>query len=180
MDQDVTQLLRAGPAAHDELLGRIQKELKAIAEQRMRAERPGHTLQATALVHEAWLRLVGEEKVDWDHRGHFYRAASEAMRRVLIDHARKAQAVKRGGGASRVTLGGVDDPVELDLDRIEAVHEALDALARQDERAAAVARLRFLTGLSVEETARALGASERTVHREWSFARARLHQLLGD
>lgn len=177
--EEITQLLRAGPEGRDALLGRIYDELQRLAEARMRDERGHHTLQSTALVHEAWLRLSGDDRMSWRDRGHFYAAASEAMRRVLIDHARRARASKRGGGAGRVTLGAADAAQELDLDQVLALEEALETLAREDERAAAVARLRFLSGLSVEETAQALDTSVRTVHREWTFARARLAELLG-
>ncbi len=176
--KEVTQLLKAGEAGSDALLERIYKELHHLAQSRMREERSGHTLQATGLVHEAWMRLVGNTQMEWRDRGHFYAAASEAMRRVLIDHARKAGAQKRGGDAQRVTLGAVNDQLELSSDRILALDDALTRLEQEDERAAAVARLRFLSGLSVEETAASLGASVRTVTREWSFARARLMQLL--
>lgn len=177
---DVTQLLRAGPAGRDALLERIYGELRRLAASRMADERHHHTLQATALVHEAWVSLAGNHRIEWRDRGHFYAAASEAMRRILIDHARRARAEKRGGGAQRVTLGAVDAAIELDAERVLALDEALDKLAAEDERAAAVARLRFLTGLSVEETALALDVSERTVRREWTYARARLAELLDE
>ncbi len=146
----------------------------------MRSERGDHTLQATALVSEAWVRLVGDVDMSWRDRGHFYSAASEAMRRVLIDHARKAGAQKRGGGAQRVTLGAADAAVDMEPARLLALDEALRRLASEDERAAAVASLRFLSGLSVEETAKALDTSVRTVHREWNFARARLSELIDE
>lgn len=175
---DVTRLLRAGMDGRDALLERIYVELHALAERRMHHERDHHTLQATALVHEAWVRLVGDTSMNWRDRGHFYAAASEAMRRVLIDHARKARAQKRGGAAQRVTLGAVDATLELSPERVLALDEALTRLASEDARAAAVARLRFLTGLSVEETALSLDTSVRTVHREWHYARARLAELL--
>jgi RNA polymerase sigma factor (TIGR02999 family) len=174
----VTRLLRAGEAGRAELLERIYDELRRIAAARMRRERAHHTLQATALVHEAWVRLVGDERVDWRGRSHFFSAASEAMRRVLVDHARRAKSDKRGGGAQRVTLGAADAQLELSAERAVELNDALERLSAEDETAAAVARLRFLTGLSVEETAAALETSVRTVHREWSFARARLGELL--
>jgi len=177
---DVTRMLRAGKAEGDALLERIYDELRRLAEARMQKERGNHTLQATALVHEAWVRLIGDTPVEWRDRGHFYAAASEAMRRILIDHARRVRAQKRGGAAARVTLGAVDAALELSPERALALDEALTQLAAEDERAAAVARLRFLTGLSVEETALALDTSVRTVHREWTYARARLAELLGD
>jgi RNA polymerase sigma factor (TIGR02999 family) len=175
---DVTRLLRGGEATRAELLERIYAELRAIAAQRMRREQGDHTLQATALVHEAWLRLHGDAPAQWRDRGHFLAAASEAMRRVLVDHARRDGAEKRGGGQARVTLGAVDAEVELPADRAVEVEDALCALARDDARAAAVARLRLFAGLTVEETAAALETSVRTVHREWEWAKARLAQLI--
>lgn len=177
----VLQAIEAGDAqAAEELLPLVYRELRGLAAAKLRREKPGQTLQATALVHEAWLRLVGDEGMSWRDRGHFYSAASEAMRRVLVDHARRVGSEKRGGAAQRIALGAVESEVEIGAEDFAPVEEALVTLAREDERAAAVASLRFLSGLSVEETARALGASARTIHREWSFARARLRQLLGD
>lgn len=159
-------------------LARLHAELRRIAAQRMRRERPGHTLQPTALLHEAWLRLAGEGAPPIAERGRFLAAASEAMRRVLVDHARRARARKRGGARGRVTLGAAELAVELPLERALAVGEALAVLAAEDEQAATVARLRWLAGLSVAETAAALRLSERTVHREWDYAKARLAELL--
>jgi len=177
---DVTRLLREGADAQGRLLPLIYDELRSIAQRRMSGERSGHTLQATALVHEAYLKLVDEAATEWRDRGHFYSAAAEAMRRILIDHARKMRSLKRGGDRRRVTLGGPEGQVELDYEQILALGDALDRLQAEDERAAAVTRLRFLAGLSVEETARALGISERSVHREWTYARARLVEILGE
>lgn len=179
----VTRLLRQGGEPGPELFGLVYEELRAIASRRMGNERAGHTLQATALVHEAWLRLAGDEASGWRDRGHFYAAASEAMRRILIDHARRVRSQKRGGGAQRVTLGTEATPdaqVELEAEELLALDEALGRLEREDARAAEVTRLRFFGGLSVEETAQALGISERSVHREWTFGRARLFELLGE
>jgi RNA polymerase sigma factor (TIGR02999 family) len=173
----VTRLLQAGD--RDALLVLVYDELRSLAARRMAPERTGHTLQATALVHEAYMRLFEQDGATWERRRHFYATASEAMRRVLVEHARKASAQKRGGAACRVTLGAADTPVELDAEQAAVLHEALDVLEREDERAAAVTRLRFLAGLSVEETAEALSISVRSVHREWTFARARLFELLG-
>ena len=178
--EQVTRLLQGGlgKGSKDELLGVVYDELRSIAERRMSSERAGHTLQATALVHEAYVRLVGDEHMEWEGRKHFYGAAAEAMRRVLIDHARKVQSQKRGGNQKRVTLGAAELSAELDADQILALHDALESLEREDPRAAEVTRLRFLGGLSVEETAKMLDVSERTVHREWTFARARLFEIL--
>ena len=178
---EVTRILRTGAGGLDaELLPLVYEELRTIARQRMNRERDNHTLQATALVHEAYARLLGDQEMDWNDRGHFYGAAAEAMRRVLIDHARRVGSQKRGGDRHRVTLGAPEAPVELDVEQVVALDDALDKLAKEDPRAAEVTRLRFLAGLSVEETAQALGISERSVAREWAFARARLTELLSD
>lgn len=178
--EDVTRILRDEHHRKEELYPILYDELKGIAQRRMSAERPEHTLQATALVHEAYMRLVGDEEIEWRGRGHFYAAATEAMRRILIDHARRIRSQKRGGDQQRVTLGAADSPMEVAAEELFALEEALQALETEDPRAAEVSRLRFLSGLTVEETAAALGISERSVHREWTFARARLYQLLGD
>ncbi len=178
--EDVTKLLRAGRDARDALLPVVYDALRGIAERRMRAERDDHTLQATALVNEAWIKLAGEQDVAWRDRKQFYAAAAEAMRRILIDHARRVRSLKRGGDQQRVTLGAPDTALEFDPERALLLHDALDRLAEEDARAAEVTRLRFFAGLSVEETAQVLEVSERTVHREWSYARARLLELLGE
>ena len=175
----LTLLLRSGESGRAELLERIYDELRKIARARMGRERSDHTLQATALVHEAWLRLAGDSRIAWRDRGHFFAAASEAMRRILVDHARRVGSKKRGSRADRVTLGAADVAVELSCARAVELDDALQKLAVEDETAAAVARMRFLAGLSVEETAAVLDTSVRTVHREWAFARARLSQILG-
>ena len=175
-DDKVNRMLEASD--RDGLLTLVYDELRDIAGRHMAQEGRGHTLQATSLVHEVFLRLADEKGSTWKDRRHFFAAVIEAMRRILIEHARRARSQKRGGGVLRVTLGPDDAPIELDLDRAVAVHEALDLLRSEDERAADVARLRFLVGLSVEETAATLSLSERTVHREWAFARARLFEML--
>jgi len=177
--QDVTQMLQSG-ADQEQLLPLVYDELKVLARQRMASERRDHTLQATSLVHEAYLKLAREEQVQWRAREHFYGAAAEAMRRILIDHARKVRAGKRGAGALRVTLGAQDAALELQVDEALAVHDAVDVLEREDAQAAAVIRLRFFSGLSMEECAKVLGLSERSVYREWSYGRARLFELLGE
>ncbi len=179
---DVTRILDGEVTPEDawsQLLPLVYDELKQLAQRRMNSERVAHTLQATALVHEAYMRLVGDKEMAWSNRRHFFGAAAEAMRRVLVDHARKVKADKRGGDRVRVSLSvgqlvGHDDP-----DRVLALDEALESLASEDSRAAEVARLRYFAGLSVAETALAIDVSERTVMREWTFARARLSQLLG-
>src|SRR5690606_36735472 len=161
------------------LLPLVYEQLKAIAGARMRSERTDHTLQATALVHEAYMKLVGDRDVSWQNRAHFFAAAAEAMRRILIDHARKRKSEKRGGGMARVPITVVDLAAESDPDQILALEEALAQLEREDPRAAKIVNLRFYAGLSVEETVEATGLSKRTVMREWAFARARLFELLG-
>ena len=144
----------------------------------MREERAAHTLQATALVHEAYVRLVGAEGIEWESRAHFFRVAAEAMRRILIDHARKKGAQKRGGGARGIPLTIASLADDADPADFLALHEAIQQLEQEDARAAEIVKLRFFAGLSVADTVRVLGLSERTVMREWAFARARLSQLL--
>lgn len=162
--------------AREELLAVVYEQLRRIAGQRMRDERAGHTLEATGLVHEAFLRLLGDEGVSWESRGHFYGAAANAMRRILIDHARKRNAEKRGGQRGRVPLSVVDLAQDTDPAQILALDEALSTLEQSDPRAASVVRLRFYAGLDVAQTARVLGLSERTVLRDWSYARAVLFE----
>lgn len=182
LQTQVTRILQEFDQREDasaELLPLVYEQLKAIAAARMRAERSGHTLQATALVHEAYLKLVGDREVSWQNRAHFFAAAAEAMRRILIDHARKRKSEKRGGGMARVPITVVDLATENDPDQILALEEALAQLEREDPRAAQIVNLRFFAGLSVEETVEATGLSKRTVMREWAFARTRLFELLG-
>ncbi len=166
--------------ALEELLPVVYDELRALAGARLRHERPDHSLQATALVHEAYIRLVGWEQQSWIDRAHFYRAAAEAMRRILIDHARGRARGKRGGGRVRVDLEDANLATWDDPDDVLALDEALHRLMEQDPRAAEIVQLRFFAGLSVEETAKALELSIRTVHREWKFARTWLFRALGE
>ena len=180
----VTELLRAigkRDSASEELLEIVYDHLRAIARQRMAGERAGHTLQATALVHEAFMRLVGDEELGFENRAHFYAAAAQAMRRILIDHARRRNTEKRGGERKRVPMSVVDLATDTDPEQVMALEEAMARLEQSDPRAASVVRLRFFAGLDVEETASVLGLSERTVMRDWSFARATLFQhMLGE
>jgi RNA polymerase sigma factor (TIGR02999 family) len=181
LQTQVTQILQEFDRrenASAELLPLVYDQLKAIAGARMRGERTGHTLQATALVHEAYLKLVGDREVSWQNRAHFFAAAAEAMRRILIDHARKRKSEKRGGGATRGPITVVDLAAESDPDQILALEEAMTRLQGEDPRAAQIVNLRFFAGLSVDETTEATGLSRRTVMREWAFARARLFELL--
>ena len=161
------------------LIDRVYSQLRAIAQRQMNQERPGHTLQATALVHEAYLRLA-EAGIAWSGPGAFYHAAAEAMRRILIEHARRHGAAKRGGGRRAVDLDGVLDLAAADdPDEILSFEGALSRLEQQMPLAGAVVRLRFYAGLSIEQAAQALGVSSRTVDREWRYGRAWLYRALG-
>jgi RNA polymerase sigma factor (TIGR02999 family) len=179
---DLTQLLRAAAegqsGAADELLRLVYNHLHSIAQMRMARENPGHTLQATDLVHEVYLRVLGEHAIAWNGRAHFYHVAAEAMRRLLIEHARRRDRVKRGGGRQRVPLNVVDLAAEQDEEQILALDSAMRRLQEVDGDAAEVVRLRFFAGLSVEQSAEALNVSPRTIKRDWAFARAWLHQAL--
>jgi RNA polymerase sigma factor (TIGR02999 family) len=184
MTQELTQLLqRAGddPSASEAVLPRVYEELRVLAQSQMRGEQSGHTLQATALVHEAWMKLVGPsgESLGWDSRAHFFGAAAQAMRRILVDRARRVQSEKHGGHMRRQPLDGVDS--EMDPDNVDfvALDGALTQLQSRDPRAAQVVELRFFGGLSVEDCALAMDISERTVAREWNVARAWLYRELG-
>ena len=162
----------------EQLLPVVYDELRALARAHLRHERADHSLQATALVHEAYLRLLGDARPPWNDRRHFFRAAAEAMRRILVEHARKRGRVKRGGKRVRVELRDANLTTDQDPMEVLALDDAFRRLEQQDPRAADVVRLRFFAGLSVEETAKALGLSERTVKREWAFARAYLYAAL--
>ncbi len=157
------------------LLPFVYDQLRAVAQRALTAERPDHTLEATALVHEAYLKLVGEREIPWASRAHFYVAAAEAMRRILLDHARARGRVKRGGGRARLTLSDVTD-LATKPDEIVRFDDAFRRLEGESPEAAAIVRLRFFAGLSVEQTAEALGVSTSTVDRRWAFARAWLYQ----
>lgn len=157
----------------------VYDELRAIARSALRQERPDHSLHATDVVHEAYFRLMGGTSPSWDNRAHFFLAAAEAMRRILIEHARRRNRVKRGGRRVRVELSSVDLAADYDVEQVLALDDVFQRLEQQDPRAASVVRLRFYAGLNVEETAKALEVSERTVKREWAFARAWLYTALG-
>jgi RNA polymerase sigma factor (TIGR02999 family) len=160
------------PRAAEELLAQVYQELRHLAAQKMARESPGQTLQATALVHEAWLRLGGDEQPEWQNRGHFFAAAAEAMRRILIDKARSKKALRHGGGAERVNLDGLDLAASVDDEQLLALNEALEHLAAHDATKAQVVKLRFFAGLTNEQVAMALGVSEPAVKRHWTYARA--------
>jgi RNA polymerase sigma factor (TIGR02999 family) len=173
---DVTRILNAieqgdGKAA-DELLPLIYEELRLLAAQKMSQEKPGQTLQATALVHEAYIRLVGEQAQDWKSRGHFFAAAAEAMRRILVDSARRKKSQKHGGGHQRINLDHVATTIEEKPDEFLALDEALNKLATVDTTKAELVKLRYFAGLSIEQAAQALSVSRATAVRHWSFARA--------
>jgi RNA polymerase sigma factor (TIGR02999 family) len=178
----VTRLLHAAARGEQQavtdLLPLVYDQLRALAQRRLQSERAGHTLEATALVHEAYIKLVGHERIDWKGRGHFYVAAADAMRKILVDHARKRGAHKRGADWRRVALTMEELATGEHLDELLALDDALEALRAEDEQAAQVVQLRFFAGLSVDETAESLGLSARTVDREWAFARAWLQQRL--
>jgi RNA polymerase sigma factor (TIGR02999 family) len=177
---DVTHVLeavvRGEPGAADELLPLVYQELRKLAAHKMAGERAGHTLQATALVHEAWLRLAGENKTDWAGRSQFFSAAAEAMRRILIDRARKHLSLKRGAGAGHESLEDLNIAAEFPSDELLAVHESLVQLTAEDPSAAELVKLRYFVGLSIAEAAVALGVSQRSVERIWTFAKAWLRK----
>jgi len=164
--------------ASADLLPLVYAQLRAIAQEKLNHERVEHTLEATALVHEAYLRLAGDQAVAWSNRSHFVTVAAEAMRRILIEHARGRGRIKRGGGRQRETLSVLDLASEQDPDEIMALDGAIRRFEEQDPRAAQVVRLRFYAGLSIEDTAAALDLSPRTVKRDWEVARAWLYQAL--
>jgi RNA polymerase sigma factor (TIGR02999 family) len=162
-----------------ELLPLVYSELRRLAGHKMAGESPDQTLQPTALVHEAWLRLTRNEHVKWDCRAHFLAAAAEAMRRILIDNARRKHARKRGAGAVRVDLDDVNLDANADDTQLLRINDALDLLAREHGPSAELVKLRFFAGLTHEQAAQALGVSERTAKRYWMFARAWLYDHLG-
>ena len=182
-DGDVTRLLQdmsdGSEEAAERLYPRVYSELKSIAAARLRAERAGHTLSATALVHEAYLKLVRQSDVDWQNRGHFFSIAARAMRRVLLDYAIARKAEKRGGGAAMVTLEHESAGQDADLDQVLAIDEALTRLAELDARQAQVVELRYFGGLTLEDIATALDVSLSSVNRDWRMARAFLANALG-
>lgn len=180
---DVTGLLHAWRDGDRESLNRLmpilEEELRRIATHYMRLERGNHTLQTTALVNEAYLRLVDVNRVQWQNRVHFFAVAAQMMRRVLVDHARSRGYAKRGGGAAKVQL---DEALDMSPERdagLIALDDALNELERHDPRKAKVVELRFFAGLSVEETAAALSVSPQTVLRDWSFAKSWLMREMG-
>jgi RNA polymerase sigma factor (TIGR02999 family) len=179
---DVTRIMNAieqGDAnAADELLPLVYEELRRLAAHKMSHEPPGQTLQATALVHEAYLRLVGAEAQRWDSRGHFFAAAAEAMRRILVENARRKRRFKHGGEYGRVDLGDDDLPIEGPSDDLIALDEALTKLADMDKVKCDLIKLRYFAGLSIEQAAGILGISQPTAKRYWRYARAWLFRQI--
>lgn len=179
---DVTRILHAmeqGDAnAANELLPLVYAELRRLAAHKMAGEASGHTLQATALVHEAWLRLAASEQQSWQSRAHFFAAAAEAMRRILVDHARRKQSRKRGGGALRQELDESMLVLSAPPEELLAVHEALDELAREDRAAAELVKLRYFVGMTMEEAAAAMGMAKRTAEGLWTYARVWLRKAI--
>lgn len=172
---DVTRILNAiekgDTRAADKLLPLVYEELRRLAAQKMSQELPGQTLQATALVHEAYIRLVGSETQDWSSRTHFFTAAAEAMRRILIESARRKQRLKRGGGQKKVDLEDAEPAVAEPAEDIVALNEALEKLALEDPTKANLVKLRYFAGLTVKEAAEILDISQATAERYWSYAR---------
>ena len=177
---DVTQILGAiqqgDPKAAGELLPLVYQELRRLAAFRMANESPGQTLQPTALVHEAWLRLVGSEQQTWQNRGHFFGAAAEAMRRILIESARRKRALRHGGGQQRLDIEEVNVATGMKDDELLALDEALEKFAVREREKAELVKLRYFAGLSFEEAAEVLGISVSTAKRWWAYARAWLFQ----
>jgi RNA polymerase sigma factor (TIGR02999 family) len=182
---DVTRILsdieQGDPGAAERLLPLVYDELRKLAAQKLAREKPGQTLQATALVHDAYLRLVGTDDPGWDSRGHFFAAAAEAMRRILVDNARRKAAAKAGGGRRRLDLAEADPAIEGPSLDLLALDEALAALEAKDPRKARLIKLRYFAGLTVDEAASALGISPSTADNDWAYARSWLRlAMLGE
>jgi RNA polymerase sigma factor (TIGR02999 family) len=179
---EVTRFLDAieqgDSGAADRLLPLVYDELRKLATQRMKAESRDHTLQPTALVHEAYIRLIGNAESHWQSRGHFFAAAAVAMRRILIDHARAKQADKRGGDRQRVPLEAVEQVHLTAPDHLLLLDETLQSLSKHDPLGGKLVELRYFAGLSVEEAADAVGISTATAYRHWAFARAWMHSQI--
>ena len=182
--RDITQVLAAiaagEPNAAGALLPLVYDELRRVAAAQLARERPGQTLQATALVHEAYLRLIGDDETSWANRRHFFAAASEAMRRILVERARRRSRVRHGGDCQRVEFDADEIPVEVPNVDLIALDEALDRFAHEDPQKAELVKLRFFAGLSEQEAAEVLGISRATAARHWAYARAWLFDRLRD
>jgi len=181
---DVTRILNAieqGDAkATEELLPLVYEELRLLAAQKLSHEPPGQTLQATALVHEAYLRLVGNEPQSWNSRGHFFAAAAEAMRRILVENARRKKSERHGGDRARILLEAGDIEVAMPSEQIVALNDALDGLERENPEVVQLVKLRYFVGLTLDQAAEVLQISARTAYRHWAYAKARLHEELAD
>ena len=164
------------PNAADQLLPLVYDELRKLAAAKMAQEAPGHTLQPTALVHEAWLRLTGNPNTHWNGRAHFFGAAAEAMRRILIENARRKRAARHGGGQARLDINEIEIATTAPDDELLAVSDALEKLAEHDFQMAELVKLRYFVGLTTENAAEVLGISVRTAERWWSYSRAWLFQ----
>jgi RNA polymerase sigma factor (TIGR02999 family) len=179
---DVTQLLKdwsgGDETAADRLMPLVHEELRRLAHQYMRREKPGHTLQTSALVNEAYVRLVDQSKIQWESRAHFFGIAARLMRQILVDQARRKNFAKRGGGAIRVSLDSANALAQEQSANVMALDEALKTLEQTDLRKSQIVELRFFGGMSIEETAKALNVSPGTVMREWTFARAWLRNQM--
>ncbi len=177
---DVTRILNAASqgdaSAADELLPLVYEELRKLAAAKMASENPGQTLQATALVHEAWLRLTGDEGRKWNDRTHFFFAAAEAMRRILVENVRRKCAQCHGGGQQRLELPDLAAPSAPNDDQLLVVNDALDKFAALDPQTAELVKLRYFVGMTIEETAEALGISKATAKRHWDYAKAWLYE----
>ena len=182
LPQEVTRLLGAwsggDDAALEQLIPLVQPELHRLAHHYMSRERAGHTLQTTALLDEAYLRLVSDNNRNWQNRTHFVAATAQLMRRIMVDHARERRALKRGGGALKVTLDDAAFVTETRPEELLALDEALERLAAQDPRKSQIVELRYFGGLTVDETAEFLKLGQRTVEREWNMAKAWLYRAL--
>ena len=179
--EDVTQILSQlnnGEISSENLLAVVYDELRKLARAKMARERQGHTLQATALVHEAWMSLDENSQSNWENRRHFFGAAAEAMRRILVDHARKREAAKRGSGAEKVEL--LESVIETNVpsDELLAVHEVLEELEQEDSQTAELVKMRYFIGLTMQEAADALGLKKRTAEGIWEFGRTWLSHRL--
>ena len=179
---EITRMVQAMQAGDgrtaEELLPQVYEELRRLAAQKMAREAPGQTLQATALVHEAWLRLGGGERPQWQNRAHFFAAAAEAMRRILVDAARRKKRLKHGGGLERMEVETVELPAPMPDDELLALDEALTLLAAINSEAAELVKLCFFVGLTQEQAAKELGVSVSTVERLWTYARAWLFRAM--
>jgi RNA polymerase sigma factor (TIGR02999 family) len=180
---EITQILQeirgGNQDAAEQLLSLVYTELKRIAAQKMAGESPGNTLQPTALVHEAWMKLVGDGEAPFENRAHFFSAAAEAMRRILVDSARRKKAVRRGGGAAREELEEYHFVQDERSEELLAVDEALDLLAKEDPVVANLVKLRYFVGMTMNEAATTMGISLRSAERTWTFARAWLRRQMG-